>query len=161
MIEPVSARTTTQLQEIYEQFSQHAERGPAAVSPGDQQRFEAALARTSDIQGSEAVARTEEIQVAQLQTSDPWVIAPPPGSVNPGPAVPTVGERILNGLTNLREGVDSMQIQMETMRNNTQMSPAAILDLQMQLNQTQLMLQLTTTEVSMVSQKIDGLLKTG
>ena len=96
-----------------------------------------------------------------MQTSDPWVIAPPPGSVNPGPAVPTVGERILNGLTNLREGVDSMQIQMETMRNNTQMSPAAILDLQMQLNQTQLMLQLTTTEVSMVSQKIDGLLKTG
>jgi hypothetical protein len=161
MIEPVSARTTTQLQEVYERYAQHSPAGPSEISAGDQQRFEAALNRVSSPQGPERAAGVEETQVAQLQSNDPWVISPPAVHGVTGPAVPTIGERILDGMTNLREGMAETQRLYQEMRDNPVVDPVAALNLQMQMNQTSIMLQLTTSEVSTISQKIDGLLKTG
>jgi hypothetical protein len=156
MIEPVSARSTTKLQEVYDRFAQHREQGAGEVAPGDQQRFEAALKGAP-----QAPDQAREIQVAQVQTGDPWVMQRPAPAGQAAPAVPTIGERILDGMGSLRDGWHSMGESLREVAAKPNITIADALNLQIQMSQTTAMMQIVSQEVGTVSQKLDGLLKTG
>ena len=158
MIEPVSGRTTTQLQEIYDRFAERAESGPDRVRPGDQERFEAAFARSEAVERQAPVHTAAETQVAQAPSTDPWVLPPPAGTA--GPEVPNVGERILDTMHNLREGWNETNALMEDMMSRPGITMMELMNLQVQVQQTTVMMQLVSQEVGTVSQKVDGLLRT-
>jgi len=162
MIEPVGARSTAQLQEVYDRFAQNLEQqGPGAVLPGDQQRFEAAMAGPVRAGGTPPPASMAETQVAQVRTADPWVLSAPSESFTAGPQVPTLGERILDGMTDLREGWNGIADRVQEVMSKPNISLTDAIDLQVRISQTTLMVQAVSQEVGTVSQKIDGLLKSG
>lgn len=161
MIDPVSGRSTARLQELYDRFARNVEGSPGEVSPGDQQRFEAALSRSSEPIGHTSTADVGATRVAQMQVADPWVVAPPGRSGVAGPAAPTMGERILDGVNNLRDSWHALDQQTQKLVSNPDFSIVDLLNFQVQAQQTSLVIQITSTEVGTITQKVDGLLKTG
>ena len=151
MIDPVAARPAGTLATEIGQIASGVSHNPGAVTPGDEALFEQALnaPRTDN-------TLTLEIAppVAQPET---WVI--------PAPAQPagvlSVGERILEGMNSFKESWAGTVDSMKTLASRTEMQPSEMMQIQFQIGYSSLMLSTVSQEVGSISQKIDGLLKTG
>lgn len=152
MIEAVSERPVGELREIYEAVSQQHAALREAPSVDDIARFEAAM---QPVENTGSVVDT--VQHIDLQAQDPWVV-PAVSVENTGPSI---GDRILNGMEGLREGWTDTVHAMESLQSRNDLQPTDILNLQFQMSHTSLMLTMMSQEVGSITQKIDGLLKTG
>lgn len=151
MIEPVTSRPAGTLVADIQRAADGIDYGPGVVSEQDKALFEERL---------NAPAAEEYITVevgAPVQSHGNWVLPAPPAP----PGVLSVGERILQSMNGFQDtwsgAVESMQ--MLTARND--LKPAEMLNIQFQIGYSSMMLSTISQEVGSISQKIDGLLKTG
>lgn len=155
MIDPVSAQRSQAVQALHQQPSGPEPADLAPVATEDRLRFEAAL------NGPQTVEEAKPVEVAQLSGDDPWVIHPN-DPADAAPPVPTVGERILDGMTSFRDAWGEAQNVIQQIGERTKdVSPTEMLAIQFQVSHSTIMLTMVGQEVGTLSQKIDGLLKTG
>lgn len=158
MIEPVGARPVADLHEVYQWYTE-GEQAPLNAAAADRARFEAAM----DV---EAAPQVPAVQVAQNTTAadpaatDGWVLPATPEEASRIPA-PTLGDRILDGMTGLRDGWSEMKAAIDAAATNPVMQPAEMVRMLYEVQQATVVFSLVTNEVSQASKKVDGLLKTG
>lgn len=153
MIEPVSAYGVHQVENPYE--TQSADFGPGKVGSGDQQRFEALLSRT------EGVAQDGQgLQVAQSGNGDVWIkeAAPVPGPALPPPS--TIGDSILSGMQGFKDSWNHMIDTIGEMASRPEMTPAELMKLQFEVQQSSISIGLILNEMGSFDQEVSQLLRT-
>ena len=158
MIEPVGARPVADLHEIYQWYTNNNP-GPAPASAADQARFEAAM-EVSQAQIAPPVEMARPITEATSTDSNLWVLPPTGPEANQVPP-PTLGDTILDGMTNLRDGWSEMRESLNTIEANPKLEPTEMVKVLYDVQQTTILFSLVTNEVSQASRKVDGLLKAG
>ena len=151
MIDPVTARPAGMLVADAQAAANGSNLGPGAVSAQDKALFEEKL---------NAPLSADRLAVdvgASIEQRPTWVLPAPPTP----PGVLSVGERILQGMNSFQDGWSGAVDAMETLASQNDLKPAEMLNIQFQLGFSSMMLSTISQEVGSVSQKIDGLLKTG
>ena len=156
MIDPVAARPAgARAAELYSAaeagLQGPASQGPGALSPQDQALFEQ---RMSAPRAGETI--TVEIRQPAVEPKE-WVLPGPPKP----PGVLSVGERILQGMNSFQESWAGAVGSIETLATRTDIQPTEMISIQFQIGYSSMMLATVSQEVGSISQKIDGLLKTG
>jgi len=152
MIEPVSAHRVGGAAALQMQ-DWASPANPAAPDPTDVSRFETAMADKAE--------RVDGVEVAQLETNSTWVIAPPAGA-EAAQGAPSIGERVVDGLTSYRDAFESTALRMQELnQGGVLINPGDALRMQWQMTLSTITIDLVTKEVGGVSRKLDGLLKTG
>ena len=150
MVDPVSAAGVRPPQELYN--LDPVSMGPGEVSPADQQRFEA----LSSPEGP-AAADGGNMTVAQA-SEDFWVRQPV--ATEPEVPPPTLGETILDGLDNLRNGWSDIATEVQATVDSPGFDPADLMNLQWQVQHTGLVMTMVVNEISALDTEIGTLLKT-
>ncbi|MEM9618005.1 MAG: hypothetical protein AAF936_08605 [Pseudomonadota bacterium] len=150
MIDPVMSRPAGTLVADVQQSVDGLDYGPGVVSEQDKALFQERL--------NAPAAEDLAVDVgAPVQQQASWVLPAPPTP----PGVLSVGERILQGMNGFQDSwsgaVDSMQM----LASRNDLKPAEMLNIQFQIGFSSMMLSTISQEVGSVSQKIDGILKTG
>lgn len=178
MIEQVAARRVVNIEDVIERIEAAMPVGPGHAASADVARFEVAMARPVDeVQAIQAAPPPEaplapgpaELHLAQATPAvepaqqsggaDPWIITPPADQV-PDVSIPGVGERVLDGMTNFRDAWSEAQSLIEQL-GQRDLTPPELLSIQFQISHSTIMLSMVGQEVGTLSQKIDGLLKSG
>ena len=151
MIDPVASRPAGTLVADIQQSADSVDYGPGVVSEQDRALF---------LERLNAPVAEEEIAVnvsAPVQQEASWVLPAPPTP----PGVLSVGERILQSMNSFQDSWSGTVESMRTLATQTDLKPADMLNIQFQMGYSSMMLSTISQEVGSISQKIDGLLKTG
>ncbi len=151
MIEPVMSRPAGTLVAEIQHTMDGVNNGPGVVSEQDKALFAEKLNAPVE---SEQLRADASVPAQQEPT---WVLPAPPTPAG----VLSVGERVLQGMSTFKEGwagaVDAMQM----LASRDELKPSEMINIQFQLGYSSMMLSTVSQEVGSISQKIDGLLKTG
>ena len=151
MIDPVSSRPAGTLVADIQQLADGVDYGPGVVSEQDRALF---------LERLNAPVAEEHITVdvsASIQQEATWVLPAPPTP----PGVLSVGERILQSMNSFQDSWAGTVESMQLMTSQAELKPAEMLNIQFQIGYSSMMLSTISQEVGSISQKIDGLLKTG
>jgi hypothetical protein len=153
MIEPVGAYGVHQVESPFER--QAVDFGPGKVSAGDQERFEALLGRTKEV-----AADGENMQVAQMNGGDFWIKQPAQALGPAAPPPPTIGDTILNGMQDFKDGWTHMMDTVGDMAKQVDFTPAELIRIQFQIQQTSISIGLVMNEMGSFDQEVSQLLRT-
>ncbi|MEM8985355.1 MAG: hypothetical protein AAGC95_01405 [Pseudomonadota bacterium] len=151
MIDPITSRPAGVLVAEIQQSAHGVDYGPGVVSEQDRalflERLNAPVAE---------VAVTVDVS-ASVQQETGWVLPAPPTPAG----VLSVGDRILQSMNSFQDSWSNTVESMQLMTSQVKLEPAEMLSIQFQMGYSSMMLSTISQEVGSISQKIDGLLKTG
>lgn len=151
MVEPVMSRPAGTLVAEIQHTMDGVSNGPGVVSEQDEALFAEKLNAPAE---SSQLRADASIPVQQEPT---WVLPAPPTPSG----VLSAGERILQGMSTFKEGWAGAVEAMQMLASRDELKPSEMINIQFQLGYSSMMLSTVSQEVGSISQKIDGLLKTG
>ncbi|MEM7529304.1 MAG: hypothetical protein AAF416_16810 [Pseudomonadota bacterium] len=155
MIEAIGGRSHEYTLELYDRFREMHRAGPASASPDEVAAFQSEMGQ---VDGPDVV--TDDVQVAQAGQVDSWVVQPQPQpGVEAAEASRAIGDRILDSFTEARDAWRRMEGVTELFAEG--MDPARMLMAQYQMSIASVSVTTLSNSVHGLTQKLDGLLKTG
>lgn len=163
MIEAINGLGVGDTFQIAQLHTGNSGAAPVAASQPDVARFDAAMNAAAPAEAPSTAATVSGPagtgQVAQAGQPDSWVI-PATAAPSAETAAPSLQERLVGGITDLRESTTVIETSLHNMKADD-MSPGRLLSLFADVTAANVTIHMVSREVSGLINKVDGLLKAG